>query len=181
MTSASPDSTLRRAEQNLEGASTKIEVPTSTQSVLRALTRGVVGGLIATVLMTLYRFPLFRGLPPTAEFWAMFVRGGEPEEYPIAGLVLHFFYGGAAGGAFGLVFSMIDFRSERDQRLGAIVLSLVYGAFLSVFGMRVLVQRLLGEELEPDEAAVFHVGHVIYGLTLGSWLSSRERSGEVYE
>lgn len=143
--------------------------------------RGIVGGLIATALMTLYRYPLFRALPPTAEFWSTFVRGGEPEQYPAAGLLLHFLYGGVGGGVFGLCFSLFDFRSERDRRLGAIGLSLGYGAVLSVFGTRVMLRRLLGEELEPDEAAVFHVAHVIYGLTLGTWMSSRERSGEVYE
>lgn len=150
-------------------------------SILQGTARGVVGGLIATTLMTLYRFPVFRALPPTAEFWAMFVRGGEPEEYPVAGLLLHYMYGGAAGGLFGFVFSQIDFRSQRDRRFGAIGLSLVYGLVLSVFGSRVLLKRLLKEELEPDERAIFHVAHVIYGLTLGMWLSSREPPGEVYE
>jgi len=28
---------------------------------------------------------------------------------------------------------------------------------------------------------IFHVGHVIYGLTLGTWIGFRERKGEVYE
>lgn len=150
-------------------------------SILQGTIRGVIGGLIATTLMTLYRFPVFRALPPTSEFWAMFVRGGEPEEYPAAGLLLHYMYGGAAGGLFGFAFSLIDFRSERDRRLSAIGLSLLYGLALSVFGSRVLVERLLNEELAPDERAVFHVAHIIYGLTLGTWLSSRESPGEVYE
>ncbi len=142
---------------------------------------GILGGLIATTLMTLYRFPLFRALAPTAEFWAQFIGGGKPEQYPIVGMLLHFGYGGAAGGVFGIGFNRIDFSIERDRRLGAIVLSLVYGIALSGFGTRVVLGRLLGEELDPDDAAVFHVGHVIYGLTLGTWLSSRKRSGEVYE
>ena len=143
--------------------------------------RGIVGGLIATGLMTLYRFPLFRALPPTADFWATFVRGGEPEQYPIAGLLLHFLYGGVAGGVFGVGVSQIAFKSERNRRLGAIGLSMVYGLALSVFGTQVILKRLLGMALEPDEGVVFHVAHVIYGLTLGTWMSSRERPGEVYE
>lgn len=175
MTSRSPDSTRRDSEQSF-GRSTA-----PRWNVFRAMIRGVVGGLIATVLMTLYRFPLFRALPPTAEFWATFVRGGEPEQYPIAGLLLHFVYGGVAGGVFGAGFNAIDFKSERDRRLGAIGLSMVYGIALSVFGTRVIFKRLLGEELEPDEGTVFHVAHVIYGLTLGTWMSSHERLGEVYE
>lgn len=151
------------------------------RSPVQAAIRGVIGGLIATALMTLYRFPLFRGLPPTAEFWAMFVRGGQPEQYPVAGLLLHFLYGATAGGVFGLGFSRLTFRTQRDRRLAAIFLSLVYGIVLSVFGSRVLLKRLLDEEVKADERAVFHVGHVIYGLTLGTWMSSRERAGEVYD
>ncbi len=175
MVSLSLDSTQGDSEQ-------KFGWSTAPQwNVFRAMARGVVGGLIATGLMTLYRFPLFRALPPTAEFWATFVRGGEPEQYPIAGLLLHFLYGGVAGGVFGVCFNLIKFKSERDRRLRAIGLSMVYGLALSVFGTQVIFKRILGKELEPDEGVVFHVAHVIYGLTLGTWMSSRERLGEVYE
>jgi len=153
----------------------------SVQSVARGLVRGVVGGLIATVLMTLYRFPVFRALPPTAEFWATYVGGGDPEEYPRAGLVLHFVYGGAAGGLFGVGVSLVNFRTERRRRIGSIGLALAYGLLLSVFGTRVVVRHLLDDDLEPDETAIFHVGHAVYGLTLGTWMSSRERTGDVYE
>lgn len=151
------------------------------RSIVRATVRGVIGGLVATVLMTLYRFPLFRALPPTAEFWAKYVGGGEPEEYFSEGLVLHFLYGAAAGGLFGAAFSRMRFRTERGRRLGAIGLSLGYGVVLSVFGTRVVFKRLLDETLEPDEGTVFHVGHAIFGLTLGTWMSSREHTGEVYD
>lgn len=151
------------------------------QSRSRAFARGVLGGLLGTAVMTLYRFPLFRGLPPTAEFWAQYVRGGEPEQYPVAGLLLHFSYRGAAGGLFGLLVAHTPFSSERQRHLGAIFLSLAYGLFLSVFGMQILLKRLLGETLEADESAFFHVGHVIFGLTLGAWMSARENPGEVYE
>ena len=143
--------------------------------------RGVVGGIIATAVMTLYRFPVFRALPPTAEFWATVVRDGEPEDYPVVAFVLHFMYGATAGGLFGYLFSTLQFRSERERRLGATLLALGYGLVLSVFGTRVLFRHVLNERLEPDEAFIFHVGHVIYGLTLGTWLTSRERVGDVYE
>lgn len=145
------------------------------------LGRGVVGGLIATALMTLYRFPVFRALPPTADFWAKYVGGGAPEAYSETGLLLHFLYGGTAGGLFGVGISLLDFQSKRDRSLGAVGVSLVYGLALSIFGTRFIFRYLLDEELEPTEAVVFHVGHVIYGLTLGTWMGSRERSGEVYE
>jgi len=149
-------------------------------SVVDDIARGVVGGLIATAVMTVYRFPIFRALAPTAELWVL-LRGGEPEQYPGVGLVLHFLYGAVGGGVFGFIFHQVQFRTARGQRTGSLVLALGYGIVLSFIGTRVVFRRLLGEKLEPDEAAVFHVGHVIYGLTLGTWLSSRERPGEVYD
>ncbi len=131
--------------------------------------------------MTLYRFPVFRALPPTADFWAKYVGGGDPEAYPGTGLLLHFLYGGAAGGLFGAGVSLLEFRSERHRHLATIGLSLVYGLALSVLGTRFIFRYLLDEELEPAEALTFHVGHAVFGLTLGTWMNSKERSGEVYE
>ncbi|MDZ5810905.1 hypothetical protein U4E84_06055 [Halorubrum sp. AD140] len=153
----------------------------SAPGVLRGLLRGVVGGLLATALMTLYRFPVFRALPPTADFWAKYVGGGDAEAHPATGLLLHFLYGATAGGLFGVGISLVDFRSERERRLGVIGLSTAYGLALSAFGTRFLFPFLLDEELEPDEAVIFHVGHVVYGLTLGTWIGFRDRKGEVYE
>ncbi|MWV65446.1 hypothetical protein GRS48_11550 [Halorubrum sp. JWXQ-INN 858] len=175
MTARDPDASLRQF-----GARRGQTIGLGRRA-LRGLYRGVVGGLIATAMMTLYRFPVFRALPPTADFWAKYVGGGDPEAYPGIGLILHVVYGGAAGGLFGVGISLVDFRSERQRDLGAIGLSLAYGLALSVFGTRVVFQHLLDEELEPAEALVFHVGHAIYGLTLGTWMTSRERSGDVYE
>jgi len=60
-------------------------------------------------------------------------------------------------------------------------LALVYGLALSVFGTRFVFRYLLDEVLEPDGAVIFHVGHVICGLTHGTWFSFRERKGDVYE
>ncbi len=176
-------STVDRSSDSTRPASgrDRIRIGGLGSHTAREVFRGLIGGLIASVLMSLYRFPLFRALPPTSEFWATYIGEEEPEEYFRVGLVLHLLYGTAAGGVFGLGFSLLDFRTERDRRFGAIALSLGYGLVLSLFGTRVVFERLLDEELEPDEAAVFHVGHVIYGLTVGTWLSSREESGDVYE
>ena len=131
--------------------------------------------------MTVYRLPIFRGLPPTAEFWATYVGRGDPERYPLVGLVLHFLYGGVGGGMFGVVLDRVEFESARDQRIGGTLFALAYGAALSVFGTRVLFPVLLDEELDSEDRLVFHVGHVIYGLTLGTWLSAETRLGNIYE
>lgn len=175
MTDKQSDSIDRRTDTQRD-ATTSIG-----RRVLRGAVRGVFGGLIATVLMTLYRYPVFRALPPTAEFWAKYVGDGDPESYFGTGLLLHFLYGGAAGGLFGAGVRLLDFRNERVRRLATIGLALVYGLGLSVFGTRVLFRYLLDEDLESDEAAIFHVGHAVFGLTLGTWMTSGERSGEVYE
>lgn len=131
--------------------------------------------------MTFYRFPVFRALPPTADFWAKYIGDGDPESYPGTGLVLHFLYGGAAGGLFGAVISALELQSNREGSLGVIELSLAYGLALSGFGTRFVFRHLLDEELEPDESVIFHLGHVIFGLTLGTWLGFSDRPGEVYE
>lgn len=156
-------------------------IPGSGLPVFRGLIRGVVGGLIATILMTLYRFPVFRALPPTSEFWAKYIGSDDAEAYPAKGLILHFLYGGAAGGVFGVGISLLEFQSERERHLGVIGLSLVYGLVLSVFGTRFVFQYLLDEDAEPNEAVIFHVGHIVYGLTLGTWVGFSEQKGEVYE
>lgn len=142
---------------------------------------GVKGGLIATAVMSVYRLPVFRALPPTAAFWAQYVGGGDAAQYPGLGLVLHFLYGGVAGGVFGLVFDRINFPSATDLRRGGLVAGVAYGLLLSAIGDWLVFRRLLDEELDADEALVFHVGHVVYGLTLGTWMGTREAFGEIYD
>lgn len=75
--------------------------------MLTSAFRGATGGFVATVVMTVFRSPVFRALPPTAEFWAQYVGGGPAEEYTIAGLALHLFYGTAAGTVLGVVYGVV--------------------------------------------------------------------------
>jgi len=30
-------------------------------------------------------------------------------------------------------------------------------------------------DVEPDDRFAFHVGHVLYGITLGAWIGTRTR------
>ncbi|SFL34694.1 hypothetical protein SAMN04487950_3476 [Halogranum rubrum] len=153
----------------------------SPGTLIRACLRGCTGGLIATLVMTLYRMPIFRALPPTAEFWAQYLGGGEAEQYPLEGFALHLLYGTAAGAVFGPVFTVCNARTTVNRDAVGVAVGLVYGLALSAFGTRVVFRHVLNQELEPEHVLVFHVGHAIYGLTLGTWLSSRERLGDVYE
>ncbi|ESP86876.1 DUF6789 family protein [Candidatus Halobonum tyrrellensis] len=147
----------------------------------RAALAGGVGGLLGTVGMTVYRLPVFHALPPTAEFWAQYVGGGDAEDHPVAGLLLHLLYGVAAGAAFGPAYAALVERLPGEPDATGMVGGAAYGAALSVFGERVLLEGLLDRELEREHALVFHAGHVVYGLTLGTWLGTRERRGDVYD
>jgi hypothetical protein len=139
---------------------------------VRRVALGCSGGLIATLVMTAFRIPTSRSLPPTAYFWAKFFGGGSAEDHPLAGLVLHLVYGAGGGVAFAVLAPGRE-GSEATAEFVDAVLGTVYGVALSAFGIRVVLGRLLGMELPADERLVFHLSHVVYGLTLGTWLGSR--------
>lgn len=153
----------------------------ATSRAIRTVGRGLVGGLVATVVMTAYRLPVFRALPPTAEFWARYVGGGEAERYPLQGLLLHLGYGTAAGGVYGLLASALDRRDPAARERAGLLAGLAYGLALSIVGARLIFVRVLGRELQSEHALVFHVGHAIYGMTLGTFVAGREAVGKVYE
>jgi len=146
--------------------------PGGLRSAALAALKGVVGGLLGTATMTVYRAPLFAGLPPTAEFWSQFVGDGEPSEYTLQALFLHFLYGAGAGGVLGLLSTRTDLDVIAGRAWASMTVATVYSVLLSLLGSRLLLRRLLGIDLSSKEALVFHVGHVIYGLSLGTWLGT---------
>lgn len=135
--------------------------------------RGLQGGLVATAVMTAFRLPLMRLLPPTAAFWAKYVRGGDPEDYPVAGLLLHLLYGASGGAVFGALFAALDSERVIEAEQRGLAWGSVYGMVLSAFGSRVVLWELLDVRLEADELTLFHAGHLVYGLALGAWVGSR--------
>jgi hypothetical protein len=129
--------------------------------------------------MTAYRLPVSRSLPPSAEFWSKFVSGDDPYDHPVIALLLHALYGVFSGIGFAL---MAQSREPVEDESGVgppspagevrlTVLGLGYGLLLSVFGEKVILKRMLG--IDPDDWFAFHVGHVLYGITLGAWLGTR--------
>jgi hypothetical protein len=142
---------------------------------------GVTGGIVATAVMTVYRLPVFHGLPPTSEFWAQYVGSEDADAYPLQGLVLHFAYGAGAGAVFGAVFALVEDRLPLSREVSGVLGGVAYSLLLSVFGSRLVFERLLDQELDGESALVFHLGHVIYGLALGTWLSTRESVENVYD
>lgn len=168
----------RPASDRADEAAT-LRVPSRTR-LLRSTARGCVGGLAATVGMTVYRIPVFRALPPTAEFWARYVSGGDVKQHFGPGLLLHVLYGVVGGFVYGLLASFLDVPDPDAREQLSILGGLGYGLALSVFGSRIVFVRVLGRELQSEDALVFHVGHAVYGVTLGTFVATSEAAGEVY-
>lgn len=123
--------------------------------------------------MTAFRMPISDSLPPTADFWAEYVSDGDPGDHPLAGVSLHLGYGMAAGVVFALASPVLEGRTAVERERRGVLLGVAYGLLLSAFGEWVLLERLLRMDLTADERFVFHVSHVVYGLTLGTWAGSK--------
>lgn len=139
----------------------------------RVLMQGFGGGLVATCVMTVFRMPISRSLPPTANFWAQYVAGGELEEHRAEAMVLHFFYGAVAGSVFASIFTAIDPRTFLEPETEGLVAGFLYSIPFTWAGEMIMLRRMLGMNLESNESMIFHAGHLIYGITLGAWIGSR--------
>lgn len=75
---------------------------------------GLLGGLLATIVMTALMMPLGDDSPPpTALFLSKYVGEGDPEEFMLQGMLLHFLYG--TGGGIVLVGVLIAGGFERIE------------------------------------------------------------------
>lgn len=170
-----------------EEPSSESEVVERSQStpvfIARSLFRAIQGGVFATIVMTAFRLPILRSLPPSANFWAKYVGDGHPEEYTGIGIVLHFLYGISFGALFGLLYPRVNLPRSATETEG-VVWGTIFGLLLSIFGERVMMNWLLGMEVEEGTETVFHAAHAVYGIALGTWVGSRidpTRSYEEYE
>lgn len=146
----------------------------------RSLLRAVQGGLFATFVMTAFRLPILRSLPPSANFWAKYVGSGHPEEYTGMGAVLHVLYGVSFGALFGLLYPRMNLPRSATETEG-VVWGTIFGLVLSAFGERVMLKRMLDMELEEDAETIFHASHAVYGIALGAWVGSRIDPDPDYE
>ncbi|MFC6719546.1 DUF6789 family protein [Natrialbaceae archaeon GCM10025810] len=156
-----------------EGHTEDVDGRPREEHVLDAAVRGVQAGFVGTLIMTAFRLPILRSLPPSANFWSQYVSGGDPSEHRIAGIVLHLLYGIGGGAVFGVLFSLYDAGRSIEPEQRGLVWGAVYGLALSAFGVQVVMKGLLDIRLEADELALFHAGHLIYGLSVGAWVGSR--------
>ncbi|AEH36192.1 hypothetical protein [Halopiger xanaduensis] len=147
---------------------------TADKNVAGAVVRGVQAGVVATLIMTAFRLPIMRSLPPSANFWSQYVaRDDDPDEHPVAGLALHLAYGIQGGAMFGALFELQDAEQAIEPEQRGLIWGPIYGMVLSALGSQLVLKELLGIQLEADELALFHAGHLVYGLSLGAWVGSR--------
>ena len=124
------------------------------------LLSGLVGGLAATVAMTMFMMALGDDSPPpTAALWAKFVGSEGPEAYMMPGMALHMMYGIGAGGAFALIATTAGLGV--DSLTGALIWALAFAAVLTVFGMVFWMRVVLAMEPEPKTAATFGFFHAV--------------------
>ncbi|APW96930.1 hypothetical protein CHINAEXTREME_03715 [Halobiforma lacisalsi AJ5] len=163
---------LRPAEET-SGRTEESDDRSRLEHAVYAAGRGLQAGFVATLIMTAFRLPILRSLPPSANFWSQYVSGEDPDDHPVIGLVLHFAYGMQAGALFGGLFALQDAERSIEPEQRGIVWGSVYGMALSAFGSQVMLRELLDIRLDNDELALFHAGHLVYGLALGAWVGSR--------
>ena len=131
---------------------------------------GLAGGVVATIVMTIAMMMMGDGgPPPTAALVAKFA-GGEPEDYAMPGMALHFVYGIVAGGVFAVGVPLVGL--SLGSIAVAIGLGLVYGIVLMIGGMTFWMRMIIG--MEPDRSMMMMFGtvHVIYGVVLGAFLGA---------
>lgn len=134
------------------------------------LLNGLVGGLIATIVMTM--FMMTRGddsPPPTALFWSKYIGDGNPSEYMMPGLFLHLFYGIIAGGVLAGIIPLFGFISTATIPAG-VTWGLLYGVLLFVFAAIFWMKFVLGLDADKRMVGMFLVFHLVYGAVLGAWL-----------
>ncbi|MFC4408785.1 hypothetical protein [Haloarchaeobius iranensis] len=134
------------------------------------LLSGLAGGLVATILMTVFMLTLGDDSPPpTAALWAKFVGSAGPEAYVPQGMVLHLLYGVGAGAAFALALPLVVGEVSLAT---AVALALAYAVGLTIVGAVVWMKGVLG--VDPDRATAMQFGffHLVYGLVLGGFLGA---------
>jgi hypothetical protein len=135
-----------------------------------AVLDGIVGGFVATVVMTAFMMALGDDSPPpTALFWSTYVGDGSPDDYVLQGMVLHMLYGIGAGLVFGAGTAALGLGVTGGLVTG-LAGGVVYGLVLFVVAAAFWMNVVLRMDAEPKQAALFALFHLVYGVVLGAWL-----------
>ena len=134
------------------------------------LIAGLVGGIVATIVMTTFMLALGDGSPPpTARFWSKYVGDGDAADYMMQGMVLHLLYGAIAGGIFAVAVPFVGAISLATVGT-AVFWGLAYGVVLFAGAAAFWMKLVLGMEPEPKMVGMFLYFHLVYGAVLGGWL-----------
>lgn len=135
-----------------------------------SIVAGLVGGFVATLVMTAVMMILGDGgPPPTARLVAKFA-GGDPEDHAMPGMALHFVYGIVAGAVFVVVVPLLGFGLE--SIVVAVGLGLVYGLALMIGGMMFWMRTVIGMDPDRSMMVMFGTVHLVYGVVLGGFLAT---------
>lgn len=134
------------------------------------VTAGLVGGLVATVVMTAVMLRVGDGGPPPTAALVARLAGGDPEDHATPGMVLHLGYGTAAGAVFAVGAPLVGL--DLGSIAVATALGLVYGVALMLGGMAFWMRTVIGTEPGRDTVVTFGVVHLVYGLVLGAFLGA---------
>lgn len=127
---------------------------------------GVVGGLVATIVMTIFMMGLGDDSPPpTALFLSQYVGDDGPEAYMLPGLVLHGLYGIGSGVVLSAILPAAGFGDV--DALVAVGIGLAYGVVLFVGAAVFWMKLVLDMDPEPKDIGLFLLFHLIYGGVLG--------------
>ena len=135
------------------------------------LLNGLVGGLIATIVMTVFMMALGDDSPPpTALFWSKYVGDGDPGEYMMPGMALHLLYGLVAGTVLAVVLPAVGLA---DVGLTTLVgIGIAYGVVLFVGAAAFWMNVVLALEPERKQVGMFLLFHLVYGVVLGGVLGA---------
>lgn len=126
---------------------------------------GLVGGTVATIVMTALMTTLGDDSPPPTAMLVATFADGDPDDYPMPGMALHLLYGIGAGAAFAVALPFV----VDDPGIGvATGLGLAYGVVLMIGGMAFWMRGVIGLEPDRDTMQTFAIVHVVYGLVLGA-------------
>ena len=127
---------------------------------------GLVGGLLATIAMTVVMMALGDDSPPpTAALWAKYVGDGAPDDYMPQGMALHMLYGVGAGAAFVVGAGVLGLGV--GTLTGALLWAVAYAVVLTLVGMVFWMRIVLAMEPEPAMMGMFALFHAVYGVSLG--------------
>lgn len=129
---------------------------------------GVVGGLVATIVMTIFMMALGDDAPPPSVLWAKYVQEGEPEDFVPQGLTLHLIYGVTVAAVFVLILPPAG--AEIISMQWALVYGLAWGVILFVFGAIFWINIVLAMDAERKQVGYFLLFHLIYGVVLGAFV-----------